>query len=99
MEEPEEQCTVVFALIVTEPASECVGVGGGCYTPPLTSRFRNSLWKDDSALFFLDFSMLPTTRKMNSWSVMAEQNWFSYDVKNIIKINITSFIFWTTVYM
>jgi hypothetical protein len=26
IEEPGEQCTVVFALIVTEPASECVGV-------------------------------------------------------------------------
>ncbi len=26
MEEPGEQCTVVFALIVTEPASECVCV-------------------------------------------------------------------------
>jgi len=29
MEEPGEQCTVVFALIVTEPASECVGGGRG----------------------------------------------------------------------
>ncbi len=35
MEEPGEQCTVVFALIViatvivNEPASECVSVGGG----------------------------------------------------------------------
>jgi hypothetical protein len=32
MEELGEQCTVVFALIVTKPASECVcvwGVGGG----------------------------------------------------------------------
>jgi hypothetical protein len=29
MEEPGEQCTVVFALIVTERASECVGVEGG----------------------------------------------------------------------
>ncbi len=32
MEEPGEQCTVVFALIDTQPASECVGgvvVGGG----------------------------------------------------------------------
>jgi hypothetical protein len=40
MEEPGEQGTVVFALICTEPASECVcgRVGGGergCYnTPP-----------------------------------------------------------------
>ncbi len=29
MEEPEEECTVVFALIVTEPAIECV-----CVAPP-----------------------------------------------------------------
>ncbi len=32
IEEPGEQCTVVFALILTEPASECVcagKVGGG----------------------------------------------------------------------
>ncbi len=31
-----EQCTVVFALIVTEPATECLcvggGGGGGCYS-------------------------------------------------------------------
>ncbi len=27
MEESEEQCTVVFALIVTERASDCVGRG------------------------------------------------------------------------
>jgi hypothetical protein len=40
MEELGEQCTVVFALIVTEPASYCV-----------FSRFRNNLCKDDSALF------------------------------------------------
>jgi hypothetical protein len=36
MEEPGEQCTVVFALIVTEHASECVCGGGGgrnCYAP------------------------------------------------------------------
>jgi hypothetical protein len=33
MEEPGEQCTVVFALIVTEKASECV-FGG------VTIRFR-----------------------------------------------------------
>ncbi len=31
MEEPGEQCTVVFALIVTEPTSEWV-YGRGCYT-------------------------------------------------------------------
>jgi hypothetical protein len=29
MEEPGEQVTVVFALIVTEPACECVCGGGG----------------------------------------------------------------------
>jgi hypothetical protein len=36
MEEPGEQDTVVFALIVTEPASQrvCVGGGGGAATPP-----------------------------------------------------------------
>ncbi len=32
LEEPGEQCTVVFALIVTEPVSECVG--GDCSCPP-----------------------------------------------------------------
>jgi hypothetical protein len=55
MEEPGEHCTVVFALIVTELAGECVGVGVGSFlTPPpphTTSRFRNTLCKDDSALF------------------------------------------------
>jgi hypothetical protein len=39
MEEPGEQCTVVFTLAVTEPASECVCVceesgGGSCIPPP-----------------------------------------------------------------
>jgi hypothetical protein len=38
IEEPVEQCTVVFALIVTEPASEsvcfCGGSGGEDATPP-----------------------------------------------------------------
>jgi hypothetical protein len=29
MGESGEQCTVVFALLVTEPASECVCGGGG----------------------------------------------------------------------
>ncbi len=53
MEEPGEQWTVVFALIVTEPASGCVclcveGVQRG---GPANSRFRNNLYKDDSALF------------------------------------------------
>jgi hypothetical protein len=49
MEEPGEQCTVVFALIVTELASTCVGVSST--PPPPPNRFRNSLCKDDSALF------------------------------------------------
>ncbi len=38
MEKPDEQCTVVFALIVTEPASMCVCLcvgGGGLLHPPL----------------------------------------------------------------
>jgi hypothetical protein len=34
MEEPGEQCTVVFALIVTEPDGEYVCVEGGDATPP-----------------------------------------------------------------
>ncbi len=35
MEEPGEQCTVVFALIGTELASECVcGEGGGVVDAP-----------------------------------------------------------------
>ncbi len=35
MEESREKCTVVFILIVTEPASErvCVEGEGSCYTP------------------------------------------------------------------
>ena len=35
MEEHGKQCTVVFALIVTEPASECVCVGGGGVVTPI----------------------------------------------------------------
>jgi hypothetical protein len=35
MEEPEEQCTVVFALIVTEPARVCVWGGLLYMYPPL----------------------------------------------------------------
>jgi hypothetical protein len=48
MEESGEQGTVVFALIVTEPASESV-----CMWPHLnpSSRFYNNLCKDDTALF------------------------------------------------
>ncbi len=44
MEEPGEKCTVVFAFIVTEPASECVYVGGwgGSHTALPTSWFRNN---------------------------------------------------------
>jgi hypothetical protein len=50
IEEPGEQCTVVFALTVKEPLANvcaCVYVewgGGGCYTPPSPSiyRFRNN---------------------------------------------------------
>ncbi len=55
MEEPGEQCTVVFALIVTEQATEGVfREGGGLLQPsppPPSTRFRNNLCKDDSALF------------------------------------------------
>jgi hypothetical protein len=50
MDESGEQCTIVFALIVAQPASECVCRGGGGATP---SRFRNNFCKDDSALFFI----------------------------------------------
>ncbi len=42
-EEAGVQCTVVFALIVTEPASESVCAA--------VCRFRKYLCKDDSALF------------------------------------------------
>jgi hypothetical protein len=47
MEEPGEQCIVVFALIVPEQASEyvCVegvGVGISGPPPPSTSRLRNN---------------------------------------------------------
>jgi len=52
MEEPGEQWTVVFALIVTEMASECVCEGWILPLPrPHTSWFRNNLGKDDIALF------------------------------------------------
>ncbi len=37
-EESGEQCIVVFALIVAEPASECVCVA----TQPITRRLRNN---------------------------------------------------------
>ncbi len=38
MEENGEQCTVVFALFVTEPASELVCVAGRLLYIPLTPR-------------------------------------------------------------
>jgi hypothetical protein len=44
MEEPGEQCTVVFALIVTEPTS-------GCFTPHPSLAGSAIIYKDDSALF------------------------------------------------
>jgi hypothetical protein len=50
IEEPVEQWTVVFALIVTKPASQCVW-GDATPPPPPTSRFCNNLCKSDSALF------------------------------------------------
>jgi hypothetical protein len=56
MEEPGELCIVVFALIVTEPATECMCEGGGDYI--LIPRFRNNLCKDDNSP---DSSMLYTT--------------------------------------
>jgi hypothetical protein len=49
-----EQSSVVFALIVMEPASEYVCGGRREFAsalPPPTSMFRNNLFKDDSALF------------------------------------------------
>jgi hypothetical protein len=53
MEETGEQCTVVFALIVLEPASDCLCVWGEgdivINTP--TPRVRNNLCKGDSTLF------------------------------------------------
>jgi hypothetical protein len=45
LERVREQCTVVFALNVTEPAGECV-----CVKPLATSRLRNNLGRDDNAL-------------------------------------------------
>ncbi len=54
-EEPGEQCTVVFALIVKEPISERVEGFDAPPPPPRpvtpTSRFRNNLRKDDSTMF------------------------------------------------
>ena len=46
MEEPGEQCTVVFALIVTDQASECVR-GGEFRNNPAPIQLQLS--KDDSA--------------------------------------------------
>jgi hypothetical protein len=44
IEESGEHCTVVFALIVTEPVNECVcrwgGGGGVVYTPTPSNRCR-----------------------------------------------------------
>ncbi len=40
MEEPGEQCTIVFALFVTEPASECVW---GAAIPPLPPPLSGSV--------------------------------------------------------
>ncbi len=37
MEEHGEQFTVVFAVIVMEPAIECMGVGGATPPPPASS--------------------------------------------------------------
>jgi hypothetical protein len=60
-----EQCTVVFALIVTEQASEFVCGGGSCCTPrlPFTCRFRNILGKADSAWFSRFLHGVKHTRK------------------------------------
>jgi hypothetical protein len=59
MEQPGEQFNV-FALIVMEPPSDCVCMGGGrCYFLS-TNRFRNNLCKDDSALFSMVKCFLPS---------------------------------------
>ncbi len=52
MEESGEQCTVVFAFIVTELAREYVEkeVRVIALPPPPTSQLRNNLCKDDNAL-------------------------------------------------
>jgi hypothetical protein len=50
MEEPGEQCTVVFKLIVTEPASECVCVGVKAPPSPTIAGSETNACKDDSAL-------------------------------------------------
>ncbi len=54
MEEPEEQCTVVFALVVTEPISVCVSREGVLHLPPTPPAGFVTIYakrKDDSALF------------------------------------------------
>ncbi len=51
LERVREQCTVVFALNVTEPAGECVCLCVCvCVKPLATSRLRNNLGRDDIAL-------------------------------------------------
>jgi hypothetical protein len=51
MEESGEQCNVVFAFIVTEPASECACAEGLLYSPPPTSRSHNNLRNKNICIF------------------------------------------------
>jgi hypothetical protein len=63
MEEPGEQCVVVFVLIVTEPASDCVSVygrgggrGGGVALTPTASSV--TIYEKTTVHFSPDSSML-----------------------------------------
>jgi hypothetical protein len=54
VEEPREQCTVVFALIITEPASECVSLRSSATTPPRPAS-KLQLFKSKQAWNFLKY--------------------------------------------
>jgi hypothetical protein len=60
MEVPGKQCTVVFALIVTELASECVEKGGRVFALPFTHPLAScvTIYAKTTVHCFLDSSML-----------------------------------------
>jgi hypothetical protein len=67
MEEPGEQFIVVFALIVTEPSSECVCVGGGATpTTPPTSR-SVTIYAKTTVHCSPDSSMAEYKLRMTNW--------------------------------
>ncbi len=61
MEEPGKQCTVVFALFVTEPVSKCVWGGGAGAAPnpypPITLAGFVTIYTKTTVDWYLDSSM------------------------------------------